>query len=194
MRDRDLGETDAPRELSHLGLVLRVAVAVHEHDGDRPVAFVVRLLEVDKRPLFVQGKNDVAMRPDALVDLDHLRIEHLRQHDVPVEDARPVLVGDAQRVAEAARDEEDGAGALALEERVGRHGSAHLDRFNLPPGNGLPGRNMKQFADPRERGVAVAPGVFGQQLVRDQAAVGAARDDVGEGAAAVDPELPAAHG
>src|SRR6185503_8816223 len=50
-RDRNLGESDAPRELGHLRLVVRVAVAVHEHDGDRPVAFVERFLEVEQRVL-----------------------------------------------------------------------------------------------------------------------------------------------
>ena len=34
-------------------------------------------------------------------------------------------------------------------------------------------------------------GSLGEQLVRDQPAVGTPRDDVGERAAAVDPELPA---
>jgi hypothetical protein len=52
-------------------------------------------------------------------------------------------------------------------------------------------------ADAGHRGVAVgagASGIVGQQLVRDQAAVGSPGDDIGERAAAVDPELPAALG
>ena len=55
-------------------------------------------------------------------------------------------------------------------------------------------RDAEQIADAGERGVLVAPGVLGEQLVGDERAVGPARDDVGEGAAAVDPELPARRG
>ena len=45
----------------------------------------------------------------------------------------------------------------------------------------------------RERGVRVALRVLRQQLVGRERSVGPARDHVGERAAAVDPELPAAH-
>src|SRR5437879_10222923 len=48
------------------------------------------------------------------------------QHDLPVEEARAVLVGDAQRIAEAARNKQHGALALALEQRVGGDRGAHL--------------------------------------------------------------------
>jgi hypothetical protein len=50
---------------------------------------------------------------------------------VAVEDARAVLVGDAQLVAEALRDEEHRRLALALEERVGGDRRAHLHRLDL---------------------------------------------------------------
>ena len=46
-------------------------------------------------------------------------------------------------------------------------------------------------ADAVHGGVAVALRILRQQLVRDERAVGPAGDDVGERAAAVDPELPA---
>src|SRR5262245_59905850 len=47
--------------------------------------------------------------------------------------------------------------------------------------------------DARDRRIGVAPGILGKQLVRREPAVGAEGDDIGERAAAVDPELPAAH-
>src|SRR5918996_214510 len=68
----------------------------------------------------IQRHDDLAARANAFLDLDHPRIKHLRQHDVALEDARPVLVGDAQCIAEAARDAEHRGFALALEERIGR--------------------------------------------------------------------------
>ena len=61
-------------------------------------------------------------------------------------------------------------------------------------GQGAPGATPSSSRMPCDRGVVVALGILGQQLVRDQRAVGAARHDVGEGAAAVDPELPAGAG
>ncbi len=57
-----------------------------------------------------------------------------------------------------------------------------------------PGRKTEQVADARHGRVAILLGVVGQQLVRDERAVGIARHDVGEGAAAVDPELPVCEG
>ena len=130
------------------------------------------------------------MRAHALVDLDHLAVEQLGQHDVAVEDARPVLVGDAQLVAEAARDDEHRGLALALEQRVGRDRGAHLHRLDALHRDRLARRHAQQVADARDRRVAVLLGVFREQLVRDERAVGPARHDVGERAAAVDPELP----
>ena len=59
-------------------------------------------------------------------------------------------------------------------------------------GIGAPGAHAEQVADAGDRRVAVVLRVLRQQLVRDERAVGPARDDVGERAAAVDPELPAA--
>ena len=51
--------------------------------------------------VFVQRRNDLAVRADPLVDLDDRSYELLGQHDVPREDLGPRLVADAQRVAEA---------------------------------------------------------------------------------------------
>ena len=58
-------------------------------------------------------------------------------------------------------------------------------------GIGSPRRHAQQVADAGDRGVAVLLGILREQLVGDERAVGLARDDVGERAAAVDPELPA---
>src|SRR5512145_3382010 len=106
------------------------AVAVHENDGHRAKAFLENLNEVCMRFFLVQRHYHFPPRADPLLDLDHPGIEHLGKHDVPVEDARAVLVRDAQRVAEAAGDEKRGALPFALEERVGRYRGAHLDRFD----------------------------------------------------------------
>src|SRR5207237_2272109 len=98
-----------------------------------------------------------------------------------------------QRVAKAARDEERRALALPLEQSVGGHGRAHLDCFNAFNRNTRRRRDLQNLPDAGERCIGIALRIVGKQLVRGERAVRAARDDVGEGAAAVDPELPAAH-
>src|SRR6202008_3781949 len=81
--------------------------------------------------------------------------------------------------------------ALALEQRVGRDRRSHLHALDLLGCDRLVGAQPEQVADAGNRRIAVLLGVLGQQLVGDEAAVGALADQVGEGAAAVDPELPA---
>jgi hypothetical protein len=53
--------------------------------------------------------------------------------------------------------------------------------------------DAEHLADAGDDRVAIAAGVLAQELVRREPSLGVARDDVGEGAAAVDPELPLCH-
>ena len=102
---------------------------------------------------------------------------------------RPGLVADAKRVAETTIDHEQGPVALALQKGVGRDRGTHLD--GVDPADGSAGRNAEKLANACDGGVPVMLRVVGEQLVGDEGAVGTAGDDVGEGPAAVDPELPA---
>ena len=76
----------------------------------------------------------------------------------------------------------------AFQQRIGRYRCAKPDGAN---------RIMLGAVFTQERGDAggrcidVAFGLFGEQLGADQMAVGTTGDDVGEGPAAIDPELPA---
>ena len=79
----------------------------------------------------VQRLDPLAVRAHALLGLDHGAVEQLGQHDVAVEQARPVLVGDAQRIAKAARGDQQRRLALALQQRVGGHRGAHLHARHL---------------------------------------------------------------
>jgi hypothetical protein len=108
-----------------------VPVAVQEHDRAGADAGVEGGLQAARQALFVERHQHLAVSAHALVGLDHPLIQQLRQHDVAIEQARPRLVGDAQRVAKAARGHQHGAVALALEQRVGRHRGAHLHRLHL---------------------------------------------------------------
>ena len=62
-----------------------------------------------------------------------------------------------------------------------------LVRSYLPPV-----LTTQQLADALNRGIAVAAGILRQQLVGKDRAVRPPRHDIGEGAAAIDPEIPAA--
>ena len=77
------------------------------------------------------GAHDLAVGADALVDLDHRAYSSSGSTMWRIEQARPVLVADAQRVAEAARRHQQRRLALALEQRVGRDRRAHLHALDL---------------------------------------------------------------
>ena len=84
-------------------------------------------LEVAREGVQIGGAQDGAVGGDAFVDLDDAFVERLGQFDLAGEDPRAVLIGDPQRVAEAAGDDESGALALALQQGVGGDGGAHAD-------------------------------------------------------------------
>ena len=170
--------------------MLPVAVAVHQHDRDGAVAGVEGALQVRAGGLLVERHDDLAMRADALVCLDHLCVEKLGQDDVPVEEAGAILVRDAQRVAETAGHHHHGALALALQQGVGRDRRAHFHGRQAFRRDVLPGRHAKEMADAGDGGIPVLLGVLRQQLVREQRAVRALRHDIRERAAAIDPEFP----
>ena len=188
---RDLGEADLARQRRHLALVLRGAVGVHEDDGGGADAGRVGSLEPGTGAAQVHRAELVAVGQQALVDLNDPLVQQLRQDDVALEQLRPVLVGDAQRIGEAPGDDKHRAVAGALQEGICGHGGAHFHRGDGLGGDGRRRAQAEHVADALERGVAIALGVLRQDFMGDEAAVGTAGDHVGEGAAAVDPELPA---
>ena len=133
---------------------------------------------------------DRAVGAHALVDLGDALVEHVRLDDVAGEDLRPRLVADLERVAETLGDQQQRAVALALEQRVGGDRRAHLHRADAAGRDRLAGLQAEQVADALHGGVGIGLRIFRQQLVRHQRAVRPPPDHVGEGAAAVDPEVP----
>ena len=120
-------------------------------------------------------------------------MEHLGQDDVAVEKARAVLVGEAELLSEALRGDEKDGFALAFEQGVRGDRGAHLDAGDAGRGDAVVRAKAEEFADAVQRGVSVAFGVFRQVLGAVESPVRLARDDVGERAAAVDPEIPGGH-
>ena len=190
--NRNLREADRTRERGETALVLRIAVAVHEDDraGANPVR--VRCAQVDLGAGKVELAHDFAAGSDALVDLDYALVDRLRKNDFAHEELGPVLVSNAQRILEAAGDREHGALALALEQCIRGDRRAHFYRFDLRGRNRGAGSHAEQLADSGNGRIAVALGILGEQLVRQQGSVRSPRDDVGERAATINPELPAA--
>jgi hypothetical protein len=170
--------------------VLRVAVAVHGDHGGGPVPVLVSPGQLRGERRLVQRGEDLAAGGDPLVRLDDAVVEHLGEQDAAVEDPRPVLVGDAQRVAEAPGDDQDGGLALALQQGVGGDGGAEPDRADLARGDLKAGLQAEQLPDAGHRGVGIGGRVVREQLAGDQPPVRAAGHDVSERAAPVDPEFP----
>ena len=99
VRRGHLREADASRQVCQPQLVIRIAIAMHEHDragahacSERRAQFSFGRAEIE-RP----ARSRRARR--ALVDFDHRLVQHRRQFDAPHEEFRPMLIADAQRVA-----------------------------------------------------------------------------------------------
>ena len=75
---------------------------MHEEDGAGAQARLARFGEGGARARFVEGSQRAPVGGDALVDLDDALEEHIGQNDMAVEQARAVLIADAQRVGETA--------------------------------------------------------------------------------------------
>ena len=133
---------------------------------------------------------DRAVGAHALVDLDHALVEHLGLDDVLGEDLRPRLVADAQRVAEALGGDSSVRSPLRSSSALVATVVPIFTAPIAPGGIGSPGLQAEQVADALHGGVAIGLRILGQELVRDQRAVRPPPDHVGEGAAAVDPEIP----
>ena len=191
VRLRHLGEAGRAGEVADPRLVLRVAVAVHADHGGGPVPVPAGAGELAGQGVLVQRGEHLAVGGDPLVRLDDAVVEDLGEQDAAVEDARPVLVGDAQRVAEAPGDDQDGGLALPLQQGVGGDGGAEPDRADLADRDVLAGLEAEQLPDAGHRGVGIGGRVVREQLAGHQAPVRAAGHDVGERAAPVDPEFPA---
>ena len=169
----------------------RVLPGMHQHDRHRVDPGVHRLGQSRTDGLDIQRLFDAAIGAKALRHLDNAVIELLRQHDLLGEDIGSCLSGDPQRIAKAPGDHEQGAIAFALQKGVGGDRGAHLHRADAARRHLHAGFQPKQPPDPLDRRVFIGLRVLRQQLQRRQAAIRRPADDVGEGPAPIDPEIPA---
>ena len=163
---------------------------MHEHDRHRIDAVGLGRFEIGAHRGKIGRALHRAVGAHALVDFGDALVQHVGLDDLARENLRPRLVADLERVAEALGDQQQRAVALALEQRVGGDRGAHLHRADAAGRDRLAGAQAQQVADALHGGVGIGFRVFRQQLVRDQRAVRPPPHHVGEGAAAVDPEIP----
>ncbi len=139
--DRNLGEQLA-HDLGRAPLVGGVGVAVQEDDGDGIEAIGGDALRRRPHRCLVERGDLGAVRPDPAGDLVNVAGEHraFRLHPrKQVGPPRHVLPADLQHVLETGRGQQAGAGALALEDQIGRHGRAVQHAGNVlgrAPGRG----------------------------------------------------------
>jgi hypothetical protein len=163
---------------------------MHENDRRRPQPFAVGPLQIAPQHRLVQRPHHGAIRVQPLVRLDDRLVKHLRQHHVPLEQPRPVLIRNPQRIAKPLRRHQQRALALALQQRIGRHCRPHLHAIDQLRRHRLPRRNAQQLPYPRHRRIAVLLRILRQHLRRRQAPIGLTRHDVGKRTPTVNPELP----
>ena len=162
MRLADLGEPDLPGELADSRLVFWVPVAVHaqHRDGAEPVR--VGGGQVARYRVLVKGHEDLAAGADPLSSLDHPLVQQFGQHDLPVEDAWPVLVGNPQRVTETRGDNQHASLARALQQGVRRDRSAQPDRADLVRRDRFGRADADQLPYPGHGGVPVRARILRQ--------------------------------
>ena len=159
---RDLGEAHVAGDGGDAALMFGIAIAVHEYDGAAPDAVIISALQTFTSLVFIELDQHLAPRPDALVDLKGLFVEHFWELDMAVEKPGPILVTDAEHVGETTRGNEEGPFTLALQQRVGSHCGAHLDGFDPARRNRRINAQIQQLADALNGRVLVAFRVIGQ--------------------------------
>ena len=127
-------------QLAEPALVGRIRVGMEQADGQCRDALGARGLDRGPGAVLVQRGQHLAGVEHPLVDLERQLAWHERRGALrePVVELGPILAADLEDVAEAARDQEAAANALALQERVRRDGrpmDEELDVGGGPPGS-----------------------------------------------------------
>ena len=150
-------------------------MAPHQHRQDR---------------IFIERGDRVPGCIHPSIDFLHRVIERRGFADIQIEQPRPGLVAYCQEIGKAPVDHQHGRRPIALQERIGGNGGAHFDMGDATRRQRRIGCEAQRHFDARQCRVVIALGIVGEQLGDPEMAVGIARHDIGEGAAAINPELP----
>ena len=137
------------------------------------------------------ARTTLAVGADALVGLDHALRRAVRAARCGGRTGAGGLVGDAQRIAKAARDDQQRRSPLRSSSALVATVVPIFTHADLRRRDRLAGMQAQQDGGCRPTAASRYCSGFGQQLVVASVPSGGAPDHVGEGAAAVDPELPA---
>ena len=125
-------------------------------------------------------------------DLLNCRDQGRRRGNLQREEVPPVLITDAQQVGQALVREQQHGLPLALQQGIGGHGGSQSQLLDACWGTEAFRRHER--LDRIHRRIALQAGLHRQHLAHDQPSVRPACDHIGEGAAAINRELPARHG
>src|SRR6266849_5806042 len=108
MAGRDLAEAGRLRQGSQTALVLGEFPRMHQEDGAGADARRARLGKGLSGARFIERLDLAAVDADTAADFDDTLVEHAREADIEVEQARPGLVADPKRIGEPAIDDKKG--------------------------------------------------------------------------------------
>ena len=166
---------------------------MHHQNGNRTQTFLIGCAQSIPRPGLIQGFQLRAIHRHAATDFNGAFMQQFRQAHIKIEQAGPRLIADTQQISKATIDQQQHTFTLAFQKRIGGDRGAHFHRLNQPGRNRRAGGKTQALANAGNGGVLVAFRVFRQQFQCGKPPGRIARDDIGKGAAAINPELPSRH-
>ena len=187
---RNLSKTELSADLGDNLLMFGKSPRMHEDDRHGVDAISFRLFDCRNDCRAIERRLDDAVGTDAFVNLYHPLVELFGKDDLLGEDVGSGLVGDAQCIVEAFGYEQHHPVALAFQKGVCGNSGAHLDVADDAGRDRRAGLEREQIANALDGGVAVGLRILREKFPWMQGALRVAANNVGEGAAAIDPEVP----
>jgi len=129
------------------------------------------------------------LRIKTTLNLLNRRDQRGRHGNLQREEVPPVLITDAQQIGQARVSEQKYWLPLALKQSIGGHGGSQSKLLNARSGTKAFRRH--EGLDRIHRWIALKAGLHRQHLAHDEPSVRPSCHHIGEGAAAIDRELPA---
>ena len=108
---------------------------MHQDNCHRAQTLIVSGLHSPAGTRDIERPQDFSSNIDTLVNLKHVAIEQLGQHNFALEQLRPVLIRNTECVTKATRNDEQRRFTLALKQCIGCDCGPNLDDFDLIRGD-----------------------------------------------------------
>ena len=165
-------------------------MAVHQRNGDSGYALGPRLGQRHLNGSFIQRANLASVGVKTARHFGHRLIQKIGAANIKVKKRGSRLRADPQKVGKTFGDQQQNPLTLAFKKGVRGDRGAHFHGVDGRIGQGIVRPKPKAIPDALHSGVRIAAGIFGQKLGGHQTTIRRTPDDIGERAAAVDPELP----